>query len=109
MKKGRMKKAEMLLAECGAAYQQAGNVADREKARSMGPTLTPDQIYGAARVRWEEFAAEISRQARKGNPHAVKIAAGIAVMKDPDHETAFSDAWGEYYTERSENENHLQR
>ena len=96
MKKGRMKKAEMLLAECGAAYQRAGNVADRERARSMGPTLTPDQIYGAARVRWEEFAAEISRQARKGNPHAVKIAAGIEAMKDPGQEEVFMDAWDEY-------------
>ena len=107
MKKGRMKKAEMLLDACGAAYQRAGNVADRERNRSMGPTLTPDQVYGLARQKWEEFAAEISRQAGKGNSHAVKIA---AAMKDPDHETAFSDAWSEYYnTERSENENHLQR
>ena len=96
MKKGRMQKAEMLLDECGAAYQRASNVADQERARSMGPTLTPDQVYGLARERWQEFAAEISRQAKKGNPHAAKIA---AAMKDPDHETAFSDAWAEYYKE----------
>ena len=95
MKKGRMKKAEMLLDECGTAYQRAGNVADQENNRSIGPTLTPDQVYGLAREKWEEFAAEILRQARKGNSHAVKIA---AAMKDPDHETAFSDAWGEYYS-----------
>ena len=88
-----MKKAEMLLDACGAAYQRAGNVADRERARSMGPTLTADQIYGPARELWEEFAAEISRQARRGNPHAVKIA---AVMKVPDQEMAFLDAWDEY-------------
>ena len=96
MKKGRMQKAERLLDECGSAYQRAGNVADRERARSMGPTLTPDQIYGPARVRWEEFSAEISRQARKGNPHAVKIAAGIVAMKNPGQEAAFLDAWDEY-------------
>ena len=95
MQKGRMRKAERLLDECGSAYQRAGNVADQERARSMGPTLTPDQVYGLARELWGKFAAEISRQAKKGNPHAVKIAAAI---KDPDHETAFSDAWGEYYS-----------
>ena len=93
MKKGRMQKAERLLDACGSAYQRAGNVADRERARSMGPTLTPDQVYGLARERWQEFAAEISRQAKKGNPHAVKIA---AAMKDPGQEAAFSDAWDEY-------------
>ena len=98
MKKGRMKKAERLLDECGTAYQRAGNVADQERARSMGPTLTPDQVYGLARELWDEFSAEISRQARKGNPHAVKIAAAVAAAKDADHETAFSDAWGEYYS-----------
>ena len=95
MKKGRMRRAEMLLAECGSAYQRASNTADLEHGRSLGPTLTDDQIYGTARGLWEEFAAEISRQAKKGNPHAVKIA---AAMKDPDHETAFSDAWSEYYS-----------
>ena len=93
MKKGRMRRAEMLLDECGSAYQRAGNVADQERARSMGSTLTADQIYGPARGLWEEFAAEISRQARRGNPHAVKIA---AVMKDPDQEMAFLNAWDEY-------------
>ena len=98
MEKGRsrMKKAERLLDECGSAYQRAGNVADQERARSMGPTLTPDQAYGLARELWEEFAAEISRQARKGNPHAVKIAAGIEAEKNPGQETAFLDAWDEY-------------
>ena len=96
MKKGKMLKAERLLDECGAAYQRASNTADWENNRSMGPTLTDDQIYGLARELWEEFAAEISRQARKGNPHAVKIAAGIAAMKDPDQETGFMDAWDEY-------------
>ena len=98
MKKGRrrMEKAERLLDACGAAYQRAGNVADRERARSMGPTLTPDQVYGLAREKWEEFAAEILRQARRGNPHAKKIAAGIAATKDPDQETAFLNAWDEY-------------
>jgi len=108
MEKGRsrMKKAERLLDACGSAYQRAGNVADQENNRSGGPTLTPDQVYGLARERWDEFSAEISRQARKGNPHAVKIA---AAMKNPGYETAFSDAWGEYYTERSENENRIQR
>ena len=104
-----MKKAERLLDACGSAYQRAGNVADQENNRSGGPTLTPDQVYGLARELWDEFSAEISRQARKGNPHAVKIAAAVAAAKDPDHETAFSDAWGEYYTERSENENRIQR
>ena len=98
MKKGRMRRAEMLLDECGAAYQRAGNVADQENNRSMGPTLTPDQIYGLPHELWDEFSAEISRQARKGNPHAKKIAAGIAAMEDPGYETAFSDAWGEYYS-----------
>jgi len=68
MKKGRMKKAEMLLDECGSAYQRASNTADQERARSMGPTLTPDQIYGLARELWEEFVTEISRQARRGTP-----------------------------------------
>ena len=96
MKKGRMKKAERLLDEYGSAYQRAENAADWENNRSMGPTLTDDQIYGLARELWEEFAAEISRQARRGNPHAKKIAAGIAAMKDPGYETAFSDAWDEY-------------
>ena len=100
MKKGRMKKAEMLLDECGSAYQRASNTADWEWASSMGPTLTDDQIYGLARELWEEFAAEIERQARKGNPHAVKIAAGIAATKDPDQEMAFLDAWDEYYTDQ---------
>ena len=98
MKKGRMRRAEMLLAECGSAYQRASNTADLEHGRSLGPTLTDDQIYGLARELWEEFAAEISRQARKGNPHAVKIAAGIDAMKNPGYKTAFSDAWGEYYS-----------
>ena len=98
MKKGKMRKAERLLDACGAAYQRAGNVADWENNRSMGPTLTDDQIYGLSRELWEEFAAEISRQARKGNPHAVKIAAGIAAMKDPGQEAAFMDAWDEYYS-----------
>ena len=83
MKKGRMKKAERLLDECGSAYQRASNTADRENNRSMGPTLTDDQIYGLARELWDEFSVEISRQAKKGNPHAVKIAAGIAAMKNP--------------------------
>ena len=96
MKKGRMKKAERLLDECGSAYQRAGNIADQEKARSMGPTLTADQIYGPARELWDEFVAEISRQAEKGNPHAVKIAAAIGVEKDPEQEATFSDAWDEY-------------
>ena len=97
MQKGRMRKAERLLDACGSAYQRAGNVADQENNRSGGPTLTPDQIYGLAREKWDEFSAEILRQAKKGNPHAVKIAAAI---KDPDQETAFSDAWGEYYSNR---------
>ena len=96
MKKGRMQKAERLLDECGSAYQRASNTADLEHGRSLGPTLTDDQIYGLARELWEEFAAEIERQARKGNPHAVKIAAGIAATKVPDQETAFLDAWDEY-------------
>jgi len=39
---------------------------------------------------------KISRQARKGNPHAVKIAAGIAAMKNAGQEAAFMDAWDEY-------------
>jgi len=93
MKKGRMKKAERLLDEYDSAYQQAENTADWENNRSMGPTLTADQIYGPARELWEEFAAEISRQARKGNPHAMEIA---AVMKVPGQETAFLNAWDEY-------------
>ena len=93
MKKGRMQKAERLLDECGSAYQRASNTAVWERARSMGPTLTADQIYGPARELWEEFAAEISRQARKGNPHAMEIA---AVMKVPGQETAFLNAWDEY-------------
>ena len=88
-----MKKAERLLDEYGSAYQRAENAADWENNRSMGPTLTDDQIYGLSRELWEEFAAEISRQARRGNPHAVKIA---AVMKDPDQEMAFLNAWDEY-------------
>ena len=96
MKKGRMRRAEMLLAECGSAYQRASNTADRENNRSMGPTLTDDQIYGLARELWDEFSAEISRQARKGNPHAVKIAAAILASKNPGQEAAFSDAWDEY-------------
>ena len=98
MEKGRsrMKKAERLLDACGSAYQRASNTADRENNSSYGPTLTDDQIYGLARELWEEFSAEISRQARKGNPHAVKIAAGIAAMKNPGQEAAFSDAWDEY-------------
>ena len=96
MKKGRMKKAEMLLDECGSAYQRASNTADQENNRSGGPTLTPDQVYGLARERWDEFSAEISRQAKKGNPHAVKIAAGIEAEKNPGQETAFLDAWDEY-------------
>ena len=96
MKKGRMKKAEMLLDACGSAYQRAENTADRENNRSLGPTLTPDQVYGLARELWDEFSAEISRQARKGNPHAVKIAAAI---KNPGYETAFMDAWDEYLDE----------
>ena len=95
MKKGRMKTAEKILDECSAAYQRAENTADWENNSSCGPTLTDDQIYGLARELWQEFAAEISRQAKKGNPHAVKIA---AAMKDPGYETAFSDAWGEYYS-----------
>ena len=97
MEKGRsrMKKAERLLDEHDAAYQRAENTADWENNRSMGPTLTPDQVYGLARELWEEFAAEILRQARRGNPHAAKIA---AAMKNPGYETAFSDAWGEYYS-----------
>ena len=93
MEKGRMRKAERLLDECGSAYQRASNTADWENNRSMGPTLTDGQIYGLARELWQEFAAEIERQARRGNPHAVKIA---AVMKDPDQEMAFLDAWDEY-------------
>ena len=96
MQKGRMKKAEMLLAEYGSACQRAGNVADWEKSRSRGPALTDDRIYGPARKKWGEFAAEISRQVRRGNPHAKKIAAGIAATKDPGYETAFLDAWDEY-------------
>ena len=92
-----MKKAERLLDECGSAYQRASNTADRENNRSGGPTLTPDQVYGLARERWAEFSTEISRQAKKRNPHAMKIAAGIEAMKDPDQETAFMDAWDEYY------------
>jgi len=96
MKKTRMEKAERLLDECGSAYQRAGNTADCEHSRSLGPTLTDDQIYGLARELWQEFAAEISRQAKKGNPHAVKIAAGIEAEKNPGQETAFLDAWDEY-------------
>ena len=99
MKKGRMKKAEMLLDECGSAYQRAENTADWENNRSMGPTLTDDQIYGLARELWQEFVTEISRQARRGNPHAAKIAAAIVAMKNPGYETAFSDAWDEYLDE----------
>ena len=96
MKKGRMQKAEKILDEHDAAYQRAENTADWENNRSMGPTLTPDQVYGLARKLWEEFAAEISRQARRGNPHAAKIAAGIAAAKNPGQEAAFMDAWDEY-------------
>ena len=96
MKKGRMKKAERLLDEYGTACRRAENTVEWEKGRSYGLTLTADQIYGPARVRWEEFSAEISRQARKGNPHAVKIAAGIEAMKDPGQEEVFMDAWDEY-------------
>ena len=96
MKKGRMKKAEKILDEHDAAYQRAENTAEWENNSSYGPTLTDDQIYGLSRELWEEFAAEISRQARKGNPHAVKIAAGIAATKDPGQETAFMGAWDEY-------------
>ena len=96
MKKGQMKTAEKILDEHDAAYQRAENTADWENNRSYGPTLTDDQIYGLARELWDEFSAEISRQARKGNPHAAKIAAGIAAMKDPGKGEAFSDAWDEY-------------
>ena len=96
MKKGQMKTAEKILEEYDSAYQRAENTADWENNRSMGPTLTDGQIYGLARELWEEFSAEISRQARRGNPHAAKIAAGIAAMKDPGQEAAFSDAWDEY-------------
>ena len=96
MKKGRMEEAERLLDAYDSAYQRAENTEDWENNCSFGPTLTYDQIYGLARELWEEFAAEISRQARKGNPHAVKIAAGIAAMKNPGQEAAFSDAWDEY-------------
>ena len=96
MKQGQMKTAEKILDECSAAYQRAGNTADWENNRSGGPTLTDDQIYGLARELWQEFAAEISRQAKKGNPHAVKIAAGIEAEKNPGQETAFLDAWDEY-------------
>ena len=96
MKKGQMKTAEKILEEYDSAYQRAENTADWENNRSMGPTLTDGQIYGLARELWEEFSAEISRQARKGNPHAGKIAAGIAAMKNPGQEAAFMDAWDEY-------------
>ena len=100
MKKGQMKTAEKILDEHDAAYQRAENTADWERTRSYGPTLTDDQIYGLARELWDEFSAEISRQAEKGNPHAVKIAAAIVTMKNPGQEAAFSDAWGEYYSNR---------
>ena len=96
MKKGQMKTAEKILDEYDSAYQRAENTAEWENMNSWGPTLTDSQIYGLARELWEEFSAEISRQARKGNPHAVKIAAGIAAMKNPGQEAAFSDAWDEY-------------
>ena len=99
MKKGRMKKAEKILDEHDAAYQRAENTADWENNRSMGPTLTDDQIYGLARELWDEFSAEISRQARRGNPHAAKIAAAIVTMKNPGQEAAFSDAWDGYLDE----------
>ena len=99
MKKGRMQKAERLLDECGSAYQRAENTAEWENNSSYGPTLTDDQIYGLSRELWQEFSAEISRQARKGNPHAVKIAAAILAMKNPGQEAAFSDAWDEYQYE----------
>ena len=98
MEKGRsrMKKAERLLDACGSAYQRAGNVADQENNRSGGPTLTYHQIYEPVRELWQEFVAEISWQAEKGNSHAVKIAAAILAMKNPGQEAAFSDAWDEY-------------
>ena len=96
MKKGRMKKAEKILDEHDAAYQRAENTAEWENNSTYGPTLTDDQIYGLARELWEEFSTEISRQAKKGNPHAVKIAAAILAMKNPGQEAAFSDAWDEY-------------
>ena len=96
MKKGRMEKAEELLDEYGAAFQQAENTADWEDKRSMGPTLTYHQIYEPVRELWQEFSTEISRQAEKGNPHAVKIAAAILVMKNPGQEAAFMNAWDEY-------------
>ena len=99
MKKGQMKTAEKILDEHDAAYQRAENTAEWENTRSMGPTLTDDQIYGLARELWQEFVTEISRQARRGNPHAAKIAAGIAAMKNPGQEAAFSDAWDEYLDE----------
>jgi len=99
MKKGQMKTAEKILEEYDSAYQRAENTADWENNRSMGPTLTDDQIYGLARELWQEFVTEISRQAEKGNPHAVKIAAGIVAMKNPGQEAAFSDAWDEYLNE----------
>ena len=91
-----MKTAERMLKEYDSAYQRAENTADWEDSRSYGPTLTDDQIYGLARELWEEFSTEISRQAKKGNPHAVKIAAAILAMKNPGQEAAFSDAWDEY-------------
>ena len=96
MRKGRMITAEKILGEYDSAYQRAENTAEWENQNRYGPTLTDDQIYGLARELWQEFAAEISRQARKGNPHAVKIAAAILAMKNPGQEAAFSDAWDEY-------------
>ena len=64
MEKGRMKKAEMLLDACGSAYQRASNTADLEHGRSLGPTLTDDQIYGLARELWEELRSDARAVAR---------------------------------------------
>lgn len=99
-KVGRLMKVERLMEELRAEADMASHKEDWENARSMGPTLSHEQIYRRADNIWEEILQEIKRKERAGNTFAIKLARAIQQDQETKEEERktyfFLDAYDEY-------------
>ncbi len=94
MIKNRMLKFEKLFSAYMNADACASANIDWEERRSMGPTLSHEQIYRPVNAAWNELITELKRKAMQKNPFAEKI---LSAVDSINESTAFIDAVDEYF------------
>ena len=93
MKLHRMLKFERLYREYIDAVARTDATRDFEGRRTMGPTLTNEQINRSTDATWARLYAEIARKAAQQNPYAVEMKRAI----DEDDWESRDNAIAQYF------------